>query len=435
MRQKKRTTNQKRFKCNQVKKLNRNSKYCIQNPRWKQALLCVVAGFVLYGLAEISDNAGSSVEKGQLFRNPCGKGDAVYEFYVDGLDGADETPVLLTVPEQKMTGEEFSARLPEIVSALCEEILGENPSLDEVRSDLKLVRELPEYGITVRWESEKPEVISDLGLVEAPVPESESGNAKETGPVVYLQAELLHGELREVVEIPVIVYPPVETMETRFLTMLEQLVVEESDRVDVILPQEFEGASLSYRTANQSGNLALVFLGLIAGGVLLMKEKSDLEAERKRREKSLMEDYPDLVSGFLILTGAGYPPMAAWKKLTMDRNHRKHVGYHPLYEEMQMAVNQMETGVAETRVYAEFGRRCQLRCYMKFASLLESSVHTGGRQLRTMLEQEVEEAFQQRTDLARRKGEELSTKLLLPMFGMLGVVLVMVIAPAFLGII
>lgn len=164
-----------------------------------------------------------------------------------------------------------------------------------------------------------------------------------------------------------------------------------------------------------------------------MKEKSDQAEERKRREKSLMEDYPDLVSGFLILTGAGYPAKAAWKKLTLERTDRKNTGYHPLYEEMQMAVNQMETGIPETRVYAEFGRRCQLRCYVKFASLLESSVHTGGKQLRTLLEQEVEEAFQQRTDLAKRRGEELSAKLLVPMFGMLAVVLVMVISPAFLS--
>ena len=91
--------------------------------------------------------------------------------------------------------------------------------------------------------------------------------------------------------------------------------------------------------------------------------------------------------------------------------------------------------MAETKVYAEFGRRCQLRCYIKFSSLLESSIHTGGKQLRVMLEQEAEEAFQQRTDLAKRRGEELSTKLLVPMFGMLAVVLVMVIAPAFLSFI
>lgn len=410
-----------------IQKKNRKSvwEYCIQNPRLIPALLCFAAGLLLYLLAEIKENRDNPVEKGRLFRNPCGKGDAVYEFYVDGLDDIDATEVLLSVPERRMTKEEFSLRLPEIVEILCEEILGENASPDEVRSDLDLVRELPEFGVTVRWESDKPEIISTLGVVTAP--------DNENGTVVYLQAELLHGELREIVEIPVIVYPPVETMETRFLAMLEALVLEEPECADINLPKEFEGQSVTYRSAERSDHIALVFLGLVAGGCLLMKESSDREAGRKRREKSLMEDYPDLVSGFLILTGAGYPAKAAWKKLTSERVNRKNAGDHPLYEEMQVAVNQMETGMPETRVYAEFGRRCQLRCYVKFASLLESSIHTGGKQLRMLLEQEVNEAFQQRTDFAKRRGEELSTQLLLPMFGMLGVVLVMVIAPAFLS--
>ena len=50
------------------------------------------------------------------------------------------------------------------------------------------------------------------------------------------------------------------------------------------------------------------------------------------------------------------------------------------------------------------------------------------------LEEEMETAFRQRKELALRKGEEASTKLLIPMFLMLGVVMVMVVAPAFLSL-
>ena len=46
----------------------------------------------------------------------------------------------------------------------------------------------------------------------------------------------------------------------------------------------------------------------------------------------------------------------------------------------------------------------------------------------------MEEAFKIQADLARRKGGEASTKLLLPMFGMLGIVMVMVTAPAFFSL-
>ena len=101
---------------------------------------------------------------------------------------------------------------------------------------------------------------------------------------------------------------------------------------------------------------------------------------------------------------------------------------------MQITLNQVETGTPEVQAYAEFGKRCGLQCYIKFAALLESTVSTGGKNMRKLMEDEMEAAFQKRTDFAKRKGEEASTRLLLPMFCMLGVVMVMVVSPALLAL-
>ena len=68
-------------------------------------------------------------------------------------------------------------------------------------------------------------------------------------------------------------------------------------------------------------------------------------------------DYPELLSGFLVLTGAGYPVRQAWKKQVMDGMKKKQQERHPVYREMQTTLNQMETGTPEIRAYAEFGRR------------------------------------------------------------------------------
>lgn len=42
---------------------------------------------------------------------------------------------------------------------------------------------------------------------------------------------------------------------------------------------------------------------------------------------------------------------------------------------------------------------------MKFSSLLENNLQTGSKNLRQLLAAEMEEAFQQRKDFARRMGE------------------------------
>ena len=54
----------------------------------------------------------------------------------------------------------------------------------------------------------------------------------------------------------------------------------------------------------------------------------------------------------------------------------------------------------------------------------------GARNLLAMLELEMEDAFEQRKTTARRLGEEAGTKLLLPLFIMLGIVMIIVIVPA-----
>ena len=148
----------------------------------------------------------------------------------------------------------------------------------------------------------------------------------------------------------------------------------------------------------------------------------------------MIEDYPDFVYEFLILAGAGYSVKAAWKKMAESYAEDVIKRKRPLCQELQITINQMETGMPEVRAYIEFGRRCGNRNYVKFASLLESSISTGGKHLRNRLEAEVKEAFEMRIDIAKRKGEEASAKLLLPTFIMLGVVMVMVMAPAFLTI-
>lgn len=388
--------------------------------------ICAGAGIVLFFMAEIVDMQEAAVENGVLRRNPCGKGDTVYEFYVDGLEeGRMEAAV--TVPEQRLSREEFHERVPEAAELLCSQIKGENPSLSEVRRDLELVREIPEYGMSVSWESENPERISNMGLIN-------NETIPEEGIEVYLKAELSDGISKENIEIPVRVFPNVQTDGERFLEELNALASENREADTVILPERFGEQALVYRKKSHTQNVSLIFLGILAAGCLWLKEKNALQEAKKKREDSLISDYPDLVSGFLVLTGAGYSVKQAWKKLIADYKKSPKPGEHPVYKEMEIALNQMETGTPEVQAYAEFGRRCGLRCYMKFASLLESCINTGGKSLRKLLESEMESAFKTRADLARRKGEEASTKLLLPMFGMLGIVMVMVVAPAFLSL-
>ena len=386
---------------------------------------CVVTGFALYGAAEVNRKLGDPARNAILERKRYGEGDRQYDLLVDGL-GEREEEISVTIPERKMSADEMQEKFPEIMECLIGEILGENESLSEVRHDLELTGRLEPYGLSVQWESGKPELLSDMGLIGSEVPES--------GEEVVLDAGISNGTTVLRAEIKATVFPEEKTVGEKFEAFLEKLAGENLEKTTVSLPESFEGHPLHYRLASGGGNGGLIFLGIAAALCLFLKEKSNEKEKRKQWEEHMILDYPELLSGFLVLTGAGYPVRQAWKKQVMDGMKKKQQERHPVYREMQTTLNQMETGTPEIRAYAEFGRRIGIGSYMKFASLLGNSVSTGGKDLRRLLEEEMEAAFRQRKDLALRKGEEASTKLLIPMFLMLGVVMVMVVAPAFLSL-
>ena len=391
---------------------------------------CAALGIVFFLGAEAADTDRQTVDKGILKRNPWGQRDAVYEFYAEGLEeGAVELAV--TVPPRRLSPKEFHQRMPEISEILLSGILGSNVSLDQIRTDLELPEELPGYGIQVAWESERPELLSSMGLLNQ---EGLRGVDPSRGETFSLMAELSCGEEKELVTVPVTVLPEEMTQGERLAERIDSLALEDMENETVRLMEEFEGVPITYRRKGRFQNAVLLVLGGVLAACLWMKEKNDEQLQKKRREESLTAAYPDLVSGFLVLTGAGYSIRQAWKKTVQDRKQSETLPFSEVYQEMQVTLNQMETGTTEAFAYVRFGKRCGLRCYTRFSGILESSLRTGGSSLRSLLEPEMEEAFKIQADLARRKGEEASTKLLLPMFGMLGIVMVMVTAPAFFSL-
>ena len=391
---------------------------------------CAALGIVFFLGAEAADTDRQTVDKGILKRNPWGQRDAVYEFYAEGLEeGAVELAV--TVPPRRLSPKEFHQRMPEISEILLSGILGSNVSLDQIRTDLELPEELPGYGIQVEWESERPELLSSMGLLNQ---EGLRGVDPSRGETFSLMAELSCGEEKELVTVPVTVLPEEMTQGERLAERIDSLALEDMENETVRLMEEFEGVPITYRRKGRFQNAVLLVLGGVLAACLWMKEKNDEQVQKKRREESLTAAYPDLVSGFLVLTGAGYSIRQAWKKTVQDRKQSETLPFSEVYQEMQVTLNQMETGTPEAFAYVWFGKRCGLRCYTRFSGILESSLRTGGSSLRSLLEPEMEEAFKIQADLARRKGEEASTKLLLPMFGMLGIVMVMVTAPAFFSL-
>ena len=152
----------------------------------------------------------------------------------------------------------------------------------------------------------------------------------------------------------------------------------------------------------------------------------------------MMRDYPDIISKFVMLITAGMTCRAAWGKICGDyqrnkeskkKKQDKELRY--AYEEMLISQREMDLGMPEIKVYERFGARCNIPAYNRFGNLLARNIRRGSAGIIEILESESKESFAERRENVRKKGEEAGTKLLLPMFGMLILVIAIVVVPAF----
>ncbi len=199
------------------------------------------------------------------------------------------------------------------------------------------------------------------------------------------------------------------------------------------LPTEIDGQRIYYSEHEDRSYLLLPLLGVIAAMAIYMRQGQARRTEKKQREALLMLDYSELVSKLMVYIGAGLTVRNALETISQHFDALIARGIkedRPLYQELRTMVIQFRRNMPESEIYLSFGRRVNLKPYTKLVSLIEQNRMNGARNLRAMLELEMEDAFEQRKTTARRLGEEAGTKLLLPLFIMLGIVMIIVIVPA-----
>ncbi len=395
-------------------------------------VLCVLAGLILFLLLEFQSR-NDPLREGYISRSAYGQGEARLDLVVEGFEGEEKgLPLDLTVSERRYTKEQAVAAAEELESRLGTMILGEEPSLSQVRTKLELVKEDSQTGFRIRWSSDHADLLGADGIVHG----EEIG---EEGQVVTLRAEIYdEKESLRIVLLPVRIFPPQLTRQERLQEELTRLILdsEEQTRTEegFYLPAEYNGDPISYRSRDGGERYWLLLLGPLLA--ILIRARGIDEAKRlgKERERLLLLDHAEMLSKLQIFLGAGMTVRTAWERIVLDYQEMRSRGKRerPVYEEMLLTYHQMRSGTAEGKAYEEFGRRCKLQPYLKLAGLLEQNRKTGTKNLRYLLQLEMTDAFEQRKNLARRQGEEAATKLLIPLFLMLGVVMVIVVVPAFL---
>lgn len=393
--------------------------------RLRLGLLCVLGAA---GLAVLSVWNQGAVTGSMILERP-GYGEDTREISLNLEYDDNSWQIPLEIPGLVYTEEEWEQYRQEAWERVRQTALAGNEDWNHILTDLDFSEETGIPGITVEWNTGDPELISYTGEV------GDLTEAEESRKVL-LEATFRCGDREWTQELTAVVMPPSLSEEEYLYMELKSYLQSEVDggnEADVELPDSFrEKAILYLKEAPVSPWLLLALGGMSAAAFWILPEQRRRENEKKRTRELAMS-YPELVSSLTVLMGAGLTVRGAWEKITdgyresRARDGRRQV----LYEEMLITWNSLGQGVYEEAAYVAFGRRCGLKPYLRLGSLLETNLKKGNRGLIPLLKEEAESAMEERLQLAKRLGEETSTRLLLPMLLLFALVLAILIIPAF----
>lgn len=359
----------------------------------------------------------------ELQRNSVAEGS--YEQEIIAEFGKTEIPMTITVEERLLSEEEAEAEFSKAETQLPEILKGENKSLFNVSTGLNFINQIPDTYVEAEWTNMQSDYFYSDGRLREDV--------LLTEPVeLTVSAILICQQYTKDYVTAIRILPQEQEMAQKLRTLVAQKQEESREKTVVLLPDEFEGQPITWR--KPMDYTFLYFLTLIVTAAVLIKfgkKRDEKEAEIQRLEE-LEKDYAQIVSKFSMLLSAGLSVRNAWERIVVMQK-RKGKLERLVYQEMNWGLMQIQKGVSELEVYEKFGMKVKEIHYKKLMALFISDKRRGSIPLMDAMNQEMMLAWEEQKRKTRQQGEKIGTKLLIPMIGMLGVVFMMVLVPAFLS--
>lgn len=385
-------------------------------------IILIVLLTSVFGLLVCISNKSKNIVT-ELKRNEPGKGSSTYSLEAN-YDGKSEN-VDIFVDEYKYTKSEVEKKIDDSIKEIKKEILGENKSLQKISKPLNLISEYK--NIKIFWEIEDTNVIGYNGEIKKEIEEDEKIE-------VNLFATLSFANTTKIVEIPIVIISPTLTQKEILIENIKEEIDESNDeyKKSVKLPTQINGKKIFFTKKIETNEGAFLILALIALVVILIGYDKTLENKVKKRQEQMTMDFAEIVSKLSLLYEAGLSIKMAWEKIVADQELKKEERY--AYKEMKLTLEKIKNGMSEKEAYQDFGKRCGTHQYIKLGNILEQNISKGTKGMKLLLSAEVYDSFESRKRLARKKGEEASTKMLIPMIMMLIIVIIIIAVPALMTI-
>lgn len=386
---------------------------------YRSALILWAASVLALALWVGESSASVITDNGGILREERGGKSLTAHLYAETENG-ERVNVEAEIAPRRYGQEKLAELFEAMVGELEQQALGENKEWERITEDLRLSDSVEGYPFLLEWSCSPYGLVSSDGRVTVP---DQPAAAKISVKAAY------DGFEGEYFFDAVICPRKKETsLEGRVQEALRLAIEAQPEAEEVLLPKVIDGENVIWTEEREYSSPAILLLGACAAVCACIFAVKEKENRQKEKREKMEAAYGTIVGKLSLYLEAGLNVRGAWEKITQEGRE------NPIYEEMQITVREMEGGIGEAEAYERFGKRVLLQRYVRLGTLLVQNLQKGNAALLVQLHQEVLLSGEELAASVRRKGEEISTKLLLPMMLFLGIVMVWIMIPAFLAL-
>lgn len=386
----------------------------------------VILGLVLQGINALQGTfsitkierpkAGEDAEEVTLVMKGDGEDEEI-TFQVDGQ-----------LPEEETVETYFNLAKTEVD----ESFLGDNASFEEITKNVVLKNSYVDGVVDATWSFSPGKIITTDGQI----------NFEEVEEDTLVECNVTFEAYDKEISysFPVFVKLPDAGKKEGFLYYVKKALEtrnnEERENGEMKLPVEVEGRSVEWRRKVSHTGLEISVLGIFMGLFLIFGKKYDEKKEKEKKMEEYVRYYPEIISALTLYMGAGLSSRQAFEKIgeLYQKQTLKKGGRKAPYENVLVLNRELRDGKNTKNAYEDFGRRCMHPAYKKMMMLFEQNMRKGNEYLLEQLEREERNVYETRQRKIKTAGEVASTKMLIPMGGLLAMVLIILVVPALYSI-
>lgn len=392
-------------------------------------LFLAVFLFVCY-MESGSSQEEAVIQDGNIIEREGEGKDLTFDVWTQVEGERKKETVSISLDDREFNAEEFSNLDEKCLTYLDTQLKGQNATLQMVSAPLNLVTGVPETGIEISWILPEDYVNEDGTLNFAKIPTE----GVQTSVIAQAKWRNWEKEYSFLLTINGNSLPEGERAINQIKNVLIEKIEEQKTQKQIALPTKIGNYSVHYDETKQEKSPPFY---LLSGLVLLLLPILWKKEERKKLEErqwQLRLDYPEFINKTMLLFNAGLTVRGCFERLAEEYQYRLQKGGERryVYEEVLAAYQEMTNGASEAAAIEHFGKRCRQLCYLRYASIINQNMKKGTEGFIALLEAEAADAFEKRKEWSRQLGETAGTKLLLPMMLMFGIVICIIIMPAFM---